>query len=142
MGLIATVKDYMHERASQRHLALLRQNVWEGLIPGHVVRYTGNIPDYVRLTLIFKGLTQGEAPEPYFREFPCDPDITYFLARQDDYHPGMLPLFHTKDYPTMPGIRLLSATRGDFEVIGFATPPKLDRVAKQLREELAGQASH
>ena len=154
MRLPIAFRRYLDERNSQRHLRYLRQNTWEGLIPGHVVRYIGpplnserrKIEHYEGLTLMLKGVTDGKNPEPCFNPVRLDPPTlhydpftNYFLARDDDCYPGMLPLLYRNgDSINSGGIKFIRAKREDFEVVLFATSAKFDKVAKELRQELAG----
>lgn len=156
MRLPTAFRRYLDERKSQRHLRYLRENTWEDLIPGSVIRYTGppldskrhKIAHYEGLTLMLKGVSGGENPEPCFipvrldpPQLYYDPTTNYFLTPPGDTsrHIGMLPLFYEGGDPMKQGgINFLSAKREDFEVVGFATPAKWDKKVKELREELAG----
>ena len=138
----------MDEIKSRKQLKYLRQNSWKGLIPGHIVRYKGEIPAYEGLTLMLKGVTDGENPEPCFNPVRLEPPnwhhnptANYFLSPPGDpyRHIGMLPLFYEGGDPIKQvGVKFLSAKREDFEIIAFPKSPQFDRIAKELREALAG----
>ena len=122
MKILAKLKEYRERWRFQR---LLKENEWQGLIPGDVVEYKGR-------KLMYRGINKhggpgmAQMPEPMFGPArPNESNCVYYIRTPG----GMFPetIFGESEPPVRAGntgvsIGFLNATWSELRKVGHITP--------------------
>ncbi len=132
------LKDWLEKRKFRKWL---KENKWNGLIPGDIVEFNGK-------KIMYRGINghggpgQPGCPEPYFREaHPGEPRCIYYIRDTSAYVKGIGPelpneIFGEDAAPIQAGdsntgMRFISSPR-KLEKVGHITPEEWDLLAAAL----------
>ena len=142
MILVDRIREHRQRRQAER---FLRDNTWEGLIPGDVVDYKGK-------GYLYKGMNphggpgMADEPDPYFLSAAPREAHTRFYIRPITESLPMPKAFMETAEPTLAGntgsyIAFLNPKAGEIKKVGHITAQEWNRMIAEVQAELKGKVN-